>query len=187
MFIFKWISFAAILVIFSTTQAQDTIPDGWIKAGSTPKAYTVGLDEKIKFRKKKSAFLSSDRSKDFGTLMQTFVAREYLGEKIRLIGYLKTEDVKGWAGLWLRVDSKEGKKVLSFDNMQDRPIEGTTDWTAYEIILEVPKESGWISYGGILNGNGKVWIDEFSIEIVDSSTKTTEKDHQRPYNTDFEY
>lgn len=167
--------------------AQDQIPDGWEKAGSSPKAYEVGLDTEIKYRKEKSAYLSSETSTGFGTLMQTFVAREYLGEKIRLRGFVKSDGVKGWAGLWVRVDAKEGKKTLSFDNMQNRPIEGTTDWTAYEIVVEVPKESGWISYGALLNGNGKIWIDELTIEIVDSSVKSTKQNYQRPYNTNFEY
>ncbi len=167
--------------------AQDNIPDGWIKSGDAPKAYEVGLDEKVKFRKKKSAYLSSSTSKGFGTLMQTFNARDYLGEKIMLRGFVKAEKVKGWAGLWMRVDSKEGKRVLSFDNMEDRPITGDSDWTAYEIILEVPKNSGNISYGALLHGNGKIWFDELTIEIVDTKTKTTEKVHQRPYNSDFEF
>jgi len=184
----KPILLSFILLLSSVSlKAQDNVPDGWIKAGSTPKAYEVGIDEKVKFRKNQSAYIKSNSSSGFGTLMQKFVAREYLGEKIRLTGYIKTEDVKKWAGIWLRVDAKDGKKTLSFDNMQDRPIKGTTDWAAYQIVLEVPKGSGWISYGALLNGNGKLWVDELSIEIVDSSVKSTEIIHQRPYNTDFEF
>ena len=36
-----------------------------------------------------------------------------------------------WAGLWMRVD--KGKDMVAFDNMQDRPIKGTTDWQRYYI------------------------------------------------------
>jgi AraC family transcriptional regulator len=27
--------------------------------------------------------------------------------------------------------------MVAFDNMQDRPIKGTTDWQRYEVVLDV--------------------------------------------------
>lgn len=184
----KHLTYLTVLLLLSCgTKAQDKIPDGWIKAGSKPKAYEVGIDEEIKHKKEKSAYLSSTNSKGFGTLMQTIVAREYLGKKVQLSAYIRSEDVKNWAGLWLRVDAKDGEQTLSFDNMQDRPIKGTTDWTRYQIVLEVPTESGWISYGALLDGNGKIWMDEFNLEVVDKETKISGSNLQRPYNTDFEF
>lgn len=41
-------------------------------------------------------------------------------------------------GLWFRVDGTTGKS-LSFDNMQDRAVKGTTEWARYEIVLDVPE------------------------------------------------
>ncbi len=54
-----------------------------------------------------------------------------------MTGYLKSDSVNGWTGLWLRVDNADNQP-LSFDNMYDRGITGTTAWTKYEIILDVP-------------------------------------------------
>jgi hypothetical protein len=90
--------------------------------------------------------------------------------------------------MWLRVDSKFAKKYLSFDNMKDRPIKGDTDWTKYEIVLNVPLESSTLNYGVLFNGTGKVWFDQLSIEIVgniDADYKSTSLP-DKPTNIDFE-
>ena len=50
------------------------------------------------------------------------------------------EEVKGWAGLWMRVDGKE-KTGIAFDNMANRSIKGTTDWKTYEVVLDVPDDA----------------------------------------------
>jgi hypothetical protein len=50
---------------------------------------------------------------------------------------MKSEEVTGWAGLWMRVD--KGKEVVAIDNMQGRAIKGTTSWQRYEVVLDVPR------------------------------------------------
>jgi hypothetical protein len=46
---------------------------------------------------------------------------------------LKTDDVKSWAGLWMRVDYYD-VAVLAFDNIQNRGVKKTKDWAKYEIV-----------------------------------------------------
>lgn len=77
-----------------------------------------------------SAFLKSKQTSvdGFATLMQRVTAEQYKGKRIRLSGLLKSQDVVGWAGLWMRVDQR--KEAVAFDNMQDRSIKGTTGWRA---------------------------------------------------------
>jgi hypothetical protein len=90
--------------------------------------------------------------------------------------------------MWLRVDNKEGKSV-SFDNMQNRPVKGTTSWTECEIVLDVPENSKTLNFGFLLDGTGKVWFSGLSFEIVDSSVpKTSIQDTypSKPSNIDFE-
>ena len=70
----------------------------------------------------------------FGNIMKSIKPDMYLGKTVRLTGYIKSENVKSWAGLWMRTDYYKSK-VLSFDNMQNRGISGTTDWTKYEIVI----------------------------------------------------
>lgn len=49
------------------------------------------------------------------------------------------------AALWMRVDGP-AKISLSFDNMGDRPITGTTDWQRYKLVLDVDEESTEIAW-----------------------------------------
>ncbi len=78
--------------------------------------------------------------------MQSISAENYLDKRLRLSGFIKSKDVNGWSGMWMRIDGDNGKQ-LGFDNMQTRPIKGTTDWKQYEIVLDVPANSKTINYG----------------------------------------
>lgn len=128
----------------------------------------------------------------FGTLSQYCSADQYLGKRVRMTGYLKSENVKNWAGMWFRVDDSKQKDLsLSFDNMSDRPIKNTTDWKKYEIVLDVPQQAGAMAFGVLLEGSGKVWISGISFEVVDQSVPTTNMVKERaalpqgPVNLDF--
>lgn len=161
---------------------------GWFLAGSQKDAYKIGL-EKSSERNGEVAYLKSiAKSNGFGTIMQTFIPDDYLGKRVKLTAFIKSEDVKSWAGMWFRVDGAKGN-VLSFDNMQDRPIKGTTGWKQYEIVLNVPKNSKGIAYGVLLAGSGMVWMDNFKFEIVGESTSDSKGNQilmHKPQNTDFE-
>jgi transcriptional regulator with XRE-family HTH domain len=165
---------------------------GWFKAGSKPNSYKVGLDKTIFKSGGSSAFMESTEANidGFGTLMQQCSAQEYLGKRVKMTAYVKSENVSGSAAMWLRVDSKlTPQKSLSFDNMNDRPIKGNNDWTKCEIILDVPEESGTLNYGVLLGGTGKVWFDDISFEVVDKQTMTTTPKNlipDKPTNIDFE-
>jgi len=163
--------------------------NGWFLAGSSPKSYSINLDNKVFKTNNSSAVLQSKQNNidGFGTLMQSCSADGFLGKRVKMSGYIKTEDVENWAGMWLRIDAKNSKKSLGFDNMNDRPITGNTNWKKYEIILDVPQESSTLSYGVLLSGTGKVWFDNVQLEIVDTSTETTKYSltFKKPMNLDF--
>jgi tetratricopeptide (TPR) repeat protein len=110
-------------------------------------------------------------SQGFGTLTKRLDADRFHGTLVRYSGFLKTTDVRGWAGLWMRVDGDADKK-LRFDNMMhpvDRSVAGTTDWTQYEIVLDVPPEATAIYLGFLLSGTGTVWGDDLLLEILSAS------------------
>jgi hypothetical protein len=112
-----------------------------------------------------------DNINGFGTLMQTFTADEYQGQRLRMSAYVKAESVEEWVGLWMRVDGSDG--TSAFDNMQDRPIQGSTDWSEYEIVLDVPEDSVSIAFGVLMGGTGQVWVDDFQFEVVAQDVPTT--------------
>jgi hypothetical protein len=90
---------------------------------------------------------------------------------VRLSGWLKTKDVAGAAALWMRVDGAD--KTLAFDNMDKRSVKGTKDWAKYEIVLDVPAASQDITFGLLLAGKGRAWVDDFKFEVVDDKVKST--------------
>lgn len=110
-------------------------------------------------------------------------------------GFIKTENVLNWAGMWLRIDSVKSPSSEYFDNMRDRPIKGTTNWTKYEIILDIPTNSNSMNFGVLLYGTGKVWFDNLSFEVIENSTEKfndslnigiSNKLLRKPTNLDFE-
>lgn len=105
---------------------------------------------------------------EFGSIMQRCIARHLVGKKIRFDGQVKTENLTGWAGLWLRADANY-KIMLCFDNMSDRPIKGTTPWKTYSIEMVVPEHTEWLNYGVLLAGKGIVWADNFKLSIKDKN------------------
>jgi len=171
------------------------VPDGWIKKGSHPDSYEMGIDKGTGQDGKNSATIKSkeDDIQGFGTLMQSSSPEKYLGKKLKMTGYLKTENVKGWTGLWLRVDEADSQEPLSFDNMYDRGITGTTGWTKYEIILDVPANAFNLAYGALLAGSGQIWFDNITFEesgISDIKAEVKNSDskinNKESVNLDFE-
>lgn len=147
---------------------------GWILSGSHPTFYEMKTDGQIFHTGMKSGLLASKTDVgegQFGTMMQSFSAENWLGKRIKLSCFLKTDEVVK-CGAWCRVDNSTGD-VIQFDNMDNRPIQGTTDWNFYSIVLDVPKESASIHFGILLIGTGKVWADGFKFEEVDLSVTST--------------
>lgn len=170
-------------------------PTGWFNAGSKPKSYEMGIDKGSGQDGKNAATIKSiDKKIDgFGTLMQQSKPDKFLGKRVRMTGFVKSENVLNWAGIWLRVDETGSKQPLSFDNMSDRPIKGTTDWAKYEIVLDVPSNASLIAYGALLGGTGQIWFDNISFEVVGDNIPTTgsvkgkkSATQDEPTNLDFE-
>jgi hypothetical protein len=174
--------------------AADAIPNGWIKAGSQPAEYEMGIDSSIHHGGRASGYVKAI-TKDlhgFGTLMQTAGPGQYLGKRVRLSAFVKADMVSQWAGVWMRVDGPpEGNqpKLLAFDNMQSRPIKGTIDWTRVEIVLDVPNDAKDIAFGILLSGDGEVWLDDLTFEVVSTTVPVTGRTPlvtTTPTNLDFE-
>lgn len=171
--------------------AHAASPAGWFLAGNDPASYVVGLDPDIKHEGTPSVRLASVApSKGFGTMMQSFDAADYAGKRLRLSGWVKANDVAGWAGLWVRVDDGSTPvKVLAFDNMQSRAIKGTEDWAHYSVVLDVAPEAKSISIGILLSGPGNVWVSGMKVEVVPKTVPVTSAamapQSRKPVNLDF--
>jgi hypothetical protein len=160
---------------------------GWIARGSHPEEYDMGSDRQVSYTGKASGYIKNrvKKPQDFGTLMQSFSGKPYLNERIKLSAYVKSENVEDIAWLWMRVDGSNNR-MLSFDNMHNRPINGTNDWQCYEVVLDVPQATVNISFGVGLCGKGHVWVDKFQFEKVSLEVPTTNLLVDEPQNLDFD-
>jgi hypothetical protein len=165
-----WLILASVLGAQSRLQESVNGLAGWHLAGSKPTNYRTGVEEPREGLP--SAYLASlSHSDGFGTLMKSISAVNYAGKRVRFRGWVKSEDVDDWAGLWMRVDT--GRKTMNFDNMEDRRITKTTRWQSYDVVLDVPSDATNISFGILLSGDGEVWLKNWSLDVVSADTHTT--------------
>jgi hypothetical protein len=160
------------------------VPDGWFTSGSKPEQYDMGVDSQFagsaamircKYAEDDPAYIAME--KGFGTLMQSILADEFRGKRLRLGAELKTDNVAGASTIWLRVDSPE--QTLRLDNMErrkrDGALEGTVDWTPREIVLDISEEAESIHFGFYQRGTGTTWARNFSFQQVDQKVPETSR------------
>jgi hypothetical protein len=167
---------------------------GWFMAGSKPNHYEGSLDTSEAHSGSQCAYMKHAVAKPegFGTLMQQFSPNDYLGKRLKISLFVKTQDLEGRVQPWMRVDGPERGKTLSFDNMCNRAISENTDWKGYSMVLNVPEESTNIAFGVMLFGKGKMWFDDVTVDVVGDDVEVTDcpcshrKKHSGPRNLKFE-
>jgi AraC-like DNA-binding protein len=168
---------------------------GWLITGTTPEKYVCELDTRVFISSNCSVTLRANEGEifhedNFVTIMQQFQATDYLGKRIRFSGFVKSEGVNGWSGLWMRIDDRL-ERLLGFDNMENRSIKGTTEWNHYACVLDVPEEASRINIGVLLSGYGQVWLSDCNFEEVGKDIPVTEslvgaeKYPRKPQNLNF--
>ncbi len=87
------------------------------------------------------------------------------GKHVRITGWMKTKDVRNWAGVSMFLTDTNGATYHD-DNMGDRPLHGTTDWQQVEIVTDLPKEPCLIIIRPTIYGAGEIWYDEFQMDVA---------------------
>jgi len=175
----------AVATAACSAGAAGSEPAGWFLAsqqGPDGMAhFTAGLDSTVAFEGTSSGFIRSNfpGSGQSGTLMQTASAQGFEGKAVSFRAWLRSRDVAGIAGLWLRVEDANGG-VVAFRNCYSsrKPgenrsafyISGTTEWSAAELTIDVPDSAAYLFYGVQLIGSGKVWIDSVSLDVRGPAT-----------------
>lgn len=150
-------------------------PGGW---GGGPSG-TLFVDDKVVHGGRWSA-----RLERIGTSAEAFSAinkmlpMDFAGHKIELRGFLRTENVSEFVGLWLREDG-EGGASAAFDNMQGKAIKGTNEWAEYSIVLPVRPEARQLVFGALIVGTGKLWVDDLQL-LVDGKPIWEAQKVERP-------
>ena len=156
---------------------------GAFLAGSRPSAYWAFHDGSIAPSSTQPAWCYrshvANLGQEFGTWMTAGPQGERLaqfkGQRLRFSARLKGEQVTGYCGLWMRTDigDRDSYRLGRFDNMSDRGLKGTFDWTPVAVVLDLQPEINGCRYGLILTGPGTTWISDAKLEVVDASVAPT--------------
>jgi hypothetical protein len=164
-------------------------PPGWEAAGFHVEDYELGVDPEGGPEGGPCPRFASlvPRPEGFVGISRSVDATAYRGRRLALSALVRTEEVTGWAGLWMRIDSREHRSQV-FDYMEERPIRGSSGWLRYRVVLDVPEAAINIFYGAALSGAGAVWADGFALEAVGPEVPTTEPEASklRALGLDFE-
>lgn len=159
---------------FETVESGSFV--GWLST------FPVTVDSVHTFHGKHSALLEMSENSEYQlqSLLRNFPCPAE-GDTITLSGYIKTENVRdGYAGLWLRIDPQQASDILN-----SCKITGTTDWTRYEIRLPYdPEQASGIVGGGLLTGNGKMWMDSLAVQVDGQDISTLSRPEIYPAESD---
>lgn len=140
-------------------QLNGEYPVGWGNRTS----YAWGAVTDVKKSGDRSLQLRAAGTSPFGTVIASVPAEAVRGRHLTLSGWVKTTEVRGSAALFLRVDGGGG----AFDDMADRKITGTTDWTRVAVEVDVPEQGATVVFGTSLVGAGAAWFDDLKFEVSD--------------------
>jgi C-terminal processing protease CtpA/Prc len=137
-----------------------TSPRGW---GGGP-AGTIFVDGQVVHGGRWSVRLERDASSPsgFSTITKS-IPIDFAGARIEWRGFLRSEGVSEYLGLWMREDGDT--PGLAFDNMQQRQVKGTHDWAEYSITLPVHSNAKQLYFGVLFAGTGKVWADDLQLLV----------------------
>jgi len=172
------IKFIQLTAVVSATLAgaarAEILPPDWREIRLTPDNYEVTLASDAAFEGNYGASvrrMAPDvRQGEFGGFIQVAQAAPWRGRRVAMRAWIKTE-LADRGQLWLRIDSANGP--LALDNMDNRPVKGSTGWALYEIVMDVPMEAENLVYGLFLVGSGRVDFDNVQFLPAPVGAKTT--------------
>lgn len=167
--------------VLALAAAPEPLPAPWVVTGQNAKSYEGGIDQAEGFKGAKFIRNITGEANAWGSLAQMISAHKYLGQRVRFRARVRTENVTGWSGLWMRTDGPDHGTVNLY-NSSDKPIKGTTAWQERSVVLDVPNDATAIAFGVIDNGVGQVWIDQLALETVglDVPVDTQQRQYKLP-------
>jgi hypothetical protein len=155
--------------ILLASNTESRLPSGWTRQASVDadRACVAGVEAGVFERGKRLLTIECTRSLDgYLAVTQTIAADDYRGKRVRFAARVKTDKVRGWSGLTLRVVTAD-QRVLGYDDMSTRPLRGTLDWREVAVVMDVDPNAASITFGLRLNdGTGQVWMDGLRFEEV---------------------
>ncbi|QBD80867.1 bifunctional nuclease family protein [Ktedonosporobacter rubrisoli] len=127
-----------------------------------------------------------------------FSAEHYRGQRLRLLAYIKTEDIQQptfeltvhGPPLIEEIIPMTGRPILSVRRTRSRLLRpDAKGWVRHELVIDVPADAQDIRFQLRAAGQGKIWLNGLNIEIVEPDVPLTGTilgpPPQHPVNLDF--
>lgn len=136
-------------------------------------AYDIKIDSGKSHSGENSLLLSGKKldDKSFQSFSQSVAVSQDKLQKVRITGYIKSENAIGNAGLWSQLRDKDDTIIEFARSDFNDKVEINQDWRKYSIEFLLDSNVKTIIIGGLLSGQGKVWFDDFNIEYLPFSDK----------------
>jgi transglutaminase-like putative cysteine protease len=89
--------------------------------------------------------------------------------KVHLSGYIKTEDVKGFAFIDINILGKDIHNKPPFPATEPKQ-KGTSGWTKVEGTFDIPEGADAVIIGCTMLGVGTAWFDDVELKILEGET-----------------
>lgn len=146
---------------FEGPATEAGLPAGWTSA----KPPIVSLDTQVVHGGKQSVRIErTGNSPNRFSPISVRIPVDFHGRWLTLRGYLRVENVKGNAALWLREDAADGS-MLQLRNGDDEKFSGTQEWQPFSLKMEVDEAATSLVFGAYLQGTGKAWVDDLELLV----------------------
>ncbi len=134
----------------------------WYPTGSFPQDYTCVVDKKTLPDGVHGVTIASIKPEPRGDfiLQQTLSPHDYRGKRVRFSALIKSIGVEQQAALFISTGIGVNEERMKC------ALYGTTDWTLYEVVLDVVNPNSYINFGLILRGRGQVRLSNAHFEVL---------------------
>lgn len=95
------------------------------------------------------------------TFVQVAIPQDFQAQVIELRGFLKYEELGGYAAFFLRQDGPGS--TLAFASLQSENLKGTADWKEHSVSIRLQPNGQQIVAAFIVGGAGKAWADSLQL------------------------
>jgi hypothetical protein len=157
---------------------------GWYLMGRTPQGYRIGAGTTPGMAGQAAVFIhacNSDALSGHGAIERSFPAAILAGKRVRVAGRFKKEHDPGFAELYVNALGGNGRILYSLH----QPVTDA-DWQARAVVMDVPDSAAEIEIGVALWGIAlnTVWLEGFSIEIVDKTVPADGREMRNGFQRD---
>lgn len=134
--------------------------EGWsCEMHSDAASFRCSVDASVSFNSLQSLLIEQLKPEPWGYATQVVDAAGYIGMRMVLSADVRTEGATGnGGGIFYTLEGAAGNSIHG-----QRLLSGTGDWQNISLEFMVPEKTSGIRIAALLEGPGKLWIDNVSL------------------------